>query len=748
MNKIEKTLDLGGRTLKLTTGLVAPQTDCTVIAQYGETVVMATAVAAPLTQDLGYFPLSVDYQERLYAGGRIKGSRWVKREGRPSDDEILKARLIDRSIRPLFPSDYKKDIQITITVLSVDMENDPIFVAPIAVSAALAASPIAWNGPVSTLTVGKKDKDYFLNPKDSEKSHSDMDLVVSATKDAIVMIEAGANEVSEDDILGGIEFAFSQSDEVLKFINEFADAVGNTKEKVVKADVNSDLEKSVKKIVDDQLDKLIPNMASHASGWNAYNELKNAVADSVDEADSSQAVEIVDKMLKKQIRTNTMKGKRPDGRKHTEIRKLYSEVGVLPRTHGSSIFQRGLTQALNITTLGAPSLGQLIETAEGEEEKRYIHHYSMPPYANGETGRMGSPNRREIGHGALAERALLPVIPSEKDFPYAIRVVSEITSSNGSTSMAATCSSTLSLMDAGVPIKSPVSGIAMGLIIEDEKSYAILSDIAGIEDFNGDMDFKVTGTENGVTALQLDVKTLNLTTEILKKAIAQAKEGRLEILKHMLGTIKSSRDKVSSYAPKIKTIQIKTEKIGEVIGPGGKTIKKISATSGAEVEIDDDGSVTVSGIDEEGVDKAIKMVEDLVKEVQPGEIYTGTVKRIQNFGAFVEVLPGKEGLVHISDMSEGFVNNPEDVVKEGQEVQVRVKEIDSMHRINLSMVMDPSYDDRKESGREEKRNSSRGHDRRDNSRNSRNRPSRSQGQSGPHFPASRLISNDKKRFSR
>ena len=746
MEKIEKTLELGGRTLTLSTGLIAPQTDCTVIAQYGETVVMVTVVGAPLTQDMGYFPLSVEYQERLYAGGRIKGSRWVKREGKPTDEEVLKGRLIDRSIRPLFPVDYKKDVQVTITVLSVDMENDPLFVAPIAVSAAVAASPLAWDGPVSTLAVGKKDKEFLLNPTEAQKADSDMDLIVSATKDAIVMIEAGSNEVPEEDILGGIEYAFKASTEVLKFINDFAAEVGSTKEKVSKHTVDSTLEKSVKKLIGDKLTKLIPDMAGKKGGWEAFNELKNAVSDGVSNEQKVQAGEIIEKMLKSEIRAMILKGKRPDGRAHTEIRKLYSEVGLLPRTHGSAIFQRGLTQALNITTLGAPSLGQLIETAEGEEEKRYIHHYSMPPYSSGETGRMGYPNRREIGHGALAERALIPVIPSQKEFPYAIRVVSEITSSNGSTSMAATCSSTLSLMDAGVPISSPVSGIAMGLVIEDEKNYAVLSDIAGIEDFNGDMDFKVTGTEKGVTALQLDVKTLSLTLEILKKAIAQAKEGRMEILKHMLETIKAPRSQVSKWAPKIKTVQIKPEKIGEIIGPGGKMIKKIIAESGAEVEVDDSGFVNISGINEESVDKAVKMVENLVKEVLPGEIYTGTVKRIQNFGAFVEVLPGKEGLVHISDMSEGFVSSPEDLVSEGKEVQVRVKEIDSMGRLNLSMVLDPSYDARKENGKEEKRNSRPTNQRREFRRGGR--PSRSSSQSGPHFPASRFVSENKKRFSR
>ncbi len=739
--KIEKTIELGGRKLTLSTGYLAGQADCSVLAQYGETVVLVTVTSSDLFEDRGYFPLSVEYQERLYAGGRIKGSRWVKREGRPSDDEVLKGRLIDRSIRPLFPKDYKKEVQITVTVLSVDLENDPIYPASIAVSAALAASKLYWMGPVGVVSVGVKDKAYFLNPRESERAYSDMDLVVATTRDSVVMIEAGANEVSEKDILGGIEFAQKELVHIINFIEEFAKAVGNKKEKVEKASYNVSLENQIKKIVEKDLDSLILRMSLKEGEFADFLNLQQAVFESVGEESKKEAAEILDLLVKRRVREMILSGKRPDGRKLDEIRKLSSEVGVLPRTHGSAIFTRGMTQVLTVTTLGSPSLGQLIESAEGEEEKRYIHHYSMPPYSTGEIGRIGSPSRREIGHGALAERALEPVLPLESEFPYVIRVVSEVLSSNGSTSMASVCGSTLSLMDAGVPIKSPVSGIAMGLVINNEKEYSIISDIAGIEDFNGDMDFKVAGTKNGITALQLDVKTLNLTLPILSKAMEQAKQGRAYILESMLKTISEPRAKVSTYAPKIKTLKIDVEKIGEVIGPGGRVIKKIIADTGAEVEVEDDGTVNITGMTDESVNSALEKIEGLTKDVVIGEIYNGTVRRIQPFGVFVEILPGKEGLVRIGDMSTEFVKEPSDLVDVNDKVDVRVKEIDDMGRINLSMILDPL---------KEKSNNSRGNrndrsfDRRDLGRNRRS-GGRSTQRSGPHFPASRLVSSDNKK---
>lgn len=769
MKKIEKSIELGGRKLTLSTGKVAQQASGAVWATYGDTVVLATVVSVPQKVDLGYFPLFVDYQERLYAGGRIKGSRWVKREGRPTDEEILTARLIDRSLRPLFPNYYKNEVQVIVMVLSVDIENDPSILATIASSAAVAISPIPWLGPSATVKVGMKEKDYVINPLGSEIDNSDLDLVVSSTKEAVIMIEAGAKEVSEKEILGGIEHAKKETDKVIDFINDFSKEVGTKKEAMPKGPDTAKLEKQIEKLVADKIPGIVSDLLKVEGGRSTeMDELVKAVSDQVTEEEKVYVFEMIDHIKKEYIRSMILKGKRPDGRKLTETRPLLVEVGVLPRTHGSAIFQRGQTQVLSVATLGAPSLGQLLESAEGEDSKRYMHHYSMPPYASGETGRFGQPSRREIGHGALAERALDPVIPALDKFPYAIRIVSEVTSSNGSTSQAAVCGSTLALMDAGVPIASPVSGIAMGLIIESAKKYAVLSDITGLEDFNGDMDFKVAGSPKGITAMQLDVKTLNLTTAILKEALEQAKEGRAFILEAMLKVLPEARTKVSAFAPKIKVVKVPVEKIGEIIGPGGKMIKKIIAESGAEVEVEDDGSVNISGVDEASVDKGVSMVEALIKEVLPGEIYEGTVARIQPFGAFVEILPGKDGLVHVSDMAEGFVKNPEDIVHLGDKVQVRVKEIDDLGRINLSMNMDPSKDKPKEErprggfggdrggrggfggGRGGFRGGSRGGFSRGGrggfSRNDRSDRAGERG--GPHFPTSRLLDENKKVYDR
>ena len=732
MKKIEKTVELGGRKLTLQTGVLAEQASGAVLATYGETVVLATVVAAPLKVDLGYFPLTVEYQERLYAGGRIKGSRWVKREGRPSDEEILSARLIDRSIRPLFPETYKKDVQVMITVLSVDIENDPSVLSAIAASAAIAISSIPWKGPVGTVRVGKKDGTFFTNPLDSEMAFSDMDLVVSTTADSVLMIEAGAKEVDEEAILGGIEHAQKEAKKIIEAIEDLAKEVGVKKESAGEALFTVETKSKVKKLMEGKAEDLITAMAQHEGGGE-LDEIKTAIAQELAEESPAAVSLVIEKMLKEKAREMTLKGKRVDGRKVDEIRKLSSQVGILPRTHGSAIFQRGRPQGGYGQNLGLSSLEQLVESAEGEESKRYMHHYSMPPYSTGQTGRVGYPSRREIGHGALAERALEPVIPADDVFPYAIRVVSEVTSSNGSTSMASVCGSTLSLMDSGVPITAPVSGIAMGLVIESPKDYVILSDITGLEDYMvGDMDFKVAGTEKGITALQLDVKTLNLSREILTKALAQAKEGRAKILKSILETLSEPRKTVSAFAPKIKVVKISPEKIGEIIGPGGKMIRKIIAETGAQVEVEDDGSVNISGMTAEVVAAAVERVEGLTKEVVAGEIYEGEVKRIQPFGAFVEILPGKDGLVHVSDMREGFVNNPEEVVKLGDKIKVRVKEIDNLGRINLSMNMDPSKDKPRTERRE-------GFGPRRFGPGPRRDFRERSGSTGPHFPTSRFV---------
>ncbi len=784
MKKIEKSIELGGRTLTLTTGELAEQADGAVVAKYGDTVVLATVTSAPLKAELDYFPLTVEYQERLYAGGRIKGSRWVKREGRPTDEEILNARLIDRSIRPLFPKTYKKEVQVIIMVMSVDGENDPAILGAIAASAAVHSSALPWKGPVAPIRVGLKDGKYLVNPTNGDVAASSLDLVVSSTKEAILMVEAGAKEVTEEEILGGLDFAGKEGKKVLGLIEDIASEVG-VKREVYKEDKPSiELEKLVNKLIGDKMPGLVKTIASHEGGqFDELSDLAAAVNDQVTEADQKFVPEIIDHIKKDYIREQILKkGVRPDGRKLTEIRPLSAMVSYLPRVHGSAVFKRGQTQVMSVATLGAENMSQLLETAEGEEEKHYMHHYSFPPYSTGETGRVGQPSRREIGHGALAERALVPVIPTQEEFPYAIRVVSEVMSSNGSTSMASVCGSTLSLMDAGVPIKAPVAGIAMGLIIEDEKNFAVLSDIMGIEDFNGDMDFKVAGTSKGITALQLDVKTLNLTQSILEKALEQAKKGRAEIMKVIINTLESPRLAVSKFAPKIKVVKIPVEKIGEFIGPSGKNIKKLMADTGVQVDVNDDGNVSISGVDEEAMQKAVVWVEGFAKEVKAGDIYEGEVVRLMSFGAFVNILPGKDGMVHVTDMGqEGFVKDASDVVKIGQKVQVRVKEIDDMGRVNLSMNMDASKDKPREErprreggfrggdrggrggfggGRSFDRGGSRGgfgnRDRFGGGRPPARRAYGSErfqrddrgGSGGPHFPTSRLMGDDKKSFDR
>jgi len=756
MKKIEHNFELAGKKFSLSTGHIAGQATAAVMASCGETVVLATVVSAPMKMPLDYFPLSVDYQERLYAGGRIKGSRWVKREGRPSDEEILTGRLIDRSIRPLFPKEYSgQDVQLMITLLSVDMENSTEITAAIAASSVLAISPIPWNGPVSVIKIGKVNGEFVVNPVAADLAKSDLDLVVSATEKAIVMIESGGKEIPEDEMISAIELAQKEGKFLLNEINKFAEKVGIKKFPLEKEKIDDSFVKKIKELAGDEIKTLILKMSAKA-GYSNYDEVKNAIKNNFeDSSDKVKSGKVFDELFKSEVRKLVLSGKRPDGRKHDEIRPLSAEVGVLPRTHGSAIFNRGQTQALSIATLGAPSLGQTIESAEGEETKRYMHHYSMPPYSSGETGRVGSPSRREIGHGALAERALLPVIPSEDDFPYAIRVVTEILSSNGSTSMASTCGSTLSLMDAGVPIKAPVAGIAMGLIIESEKEFAVLTDIVGLEDGNGDMDFKVAGTEVGITALQLDVKTLGLTVKILKEAFQKARVARMTILSVMKDAISTPRPTVSKYAPKIKIIKIDPTKIGELIGSGGKVIKGIISRSGAQVDVDDEGNVFISAINSEDVENAVTEIENIFKEPVAGEIYEGVVRRIQPFGAFIEIYTGKEGMVHVSDMSDDFVGNPSDVVKIGQSVKVRVKEVDELGRVNLSMLLDHDKPKGGNGGRigggsqDNRRGGfNQGGYRRGNDRGDRrNRFSRNAG-GGPHFPTSRLLEQVKGKYDR
>lgn len=696
--KVSKSFDLEGKTITFETGKLASLATSSVLARMGDTVVLATVTMGRSDTLLDYFPLSVEYVEHLYAGGKIKGSRWVKREGRPSDEAILTGRLIDRSIRPLFPKELKKDIQVIVNVLSSDGINDPDILSINAVSAAIASSKIPWNGPVGAVRIGlnKESQKLVVNPEMSEEIDLDFVLTASNTGNT-VMVEAGANQVSEEIALQAVKKAKEANAKIVEFINSFAKEVGEKKDEVVK---DEEKQKYVE-LVEKSYKKNIVDVLEGELGENVSGDLQkiadlivteeNAKAKEGEMVDKKKVFEAVDYVFKKIIRENIVeKEKRFDGRKIDEIRPLSAEVGFLPRVHGSGLFQRGQTQVLSIATLASSAFGQLIETLEGEEIKRYMHHYTFPPFSVGETGRIGSPSRREIGHGALAERAIEAVLPTPEEFPYAIRVVSEVMSSNGSTSMASTCGSTMALMDAGVPIKAPVAGIAIGLMTLGANEgkvdkYKILTDIIGLEDFAGDMDFKVAGTEAGITAIQLDVKVDALNDEMIGEVFDRARKARMQILDVMLKALPKSRQDVSALAPKIKMIKIDPEKIGGVIGSGGKVIKNIIATTGAQVDVEDDGSVSISAIDEESVQKAVEWVEGLTHEVEPGEVFDGTVKRMLNFGAFVEILPGKEGLVHVSEMSTDYVQSPEDVVEIGQKVKVRVKEIDDQGRINLSM---------------------------------------------------------------
>lgn len=689
---VKKSIEIGGRILSLEVGRFAEQASAAVLARYGDTMVLATVTASSRETTLDYFPLSVEYVERLYAGGRIKGSRWVKREGRPSDDAVLAGRVIDRSIRPLFPKSYKHDVQVIITVLSVDGENDPDVMGLVATSAAIAISPIPWNGPVSGVRMGYVHADgdegtLIVNPRISEQTMSDFDFIVASNKDKVMMLEGGFCETPENIVKDAIIMAKDANKKIIGLIEELVEAVGKTKVAAPAATETEELKAKIVKDYKKEMESAFAKKAEKEFGGDEVVALAKTIVEEYGKEYTQKAIEeALDALFKKQVRDNILtKEKRVDGRKIDEIRPLSADVGILPRTHGSAVFARGQTQVLTVATLGTPSLEQLIESPMGEEAKRYIHHYSMPPYSVGETGRVGTPSRREVGHGALAERALLSVIPPEEEFPYTIRLVSEVMSSNGSTSMASTCASTLSLMDAGVPIKEPVAGISIGLM-SDKKKFVLLTDIMGIEDFAGDMDFKVAGTKNGITAIQLDMKIDGITDEIIEGTFERAKTARKKILEKMLSVIAAPRKTLSQYAPKVQVVKIPVEKIGEVIGPGGKMIRNIIAQTGATVDVEDDGSVMISGVDQLAVQKAVDWVTGLTRDVTVNEEFEGEVKRILPFGAFVEILPGKEGMVHVSQMSTGYVNNPEEVVKLGQKVHVRVMEIDDQHRINLSML--------------------------------------------------------------
>lgn len=693
MNIIEDSIEINGQKLTLQKGKLANQATTSVYAQLGETCVLVTVTTGNKREEIDYVPLQVEYVEKLYAGGRIKGSRWVKREGRPSDDAILKARLIDRSIRPLFPKGYRRDIQIIITLLSVDGVNSPEILSAIATSAALTFSPVPWVGPISTIRVGyiknNGEGSLIVNPTESDEKFSVLDLIVSSLKERVVMIEAEAEEVSEKIIQEAILKAKTENSRIIEFIEKMAKKLNVVKEPAGSDLVDDKILKVLKKDYEKHINEMILKKAEKEfDDEEALEVVVNEVLEKYkNEFERKPIIKAIDYLSKLKIREKILKTKkRIDGRGPDDIRNLSSEVSILPRTHGSAIFQRGETQVLSIVTLGAPSLEQLIEGPEGEEAKRYIHHYYMPPYSVGETGRVGFPSRREIGHGALAEKAIEPVLPSEKEFPYTIRVVSEVLSSNGSTSMASTCGSSLALMDAGVPVKAPVAGIAMGLMTKSDKEYVILTDIMGIEDFSGDMDFKVAGTTNGITGIQLDVKISGLTDVLIGEVLEKAKKARMLILESMNKVIEKSRKEISELAPKVIVLTPPQDKIGEIIGPGGKNIRALIAKTQTEINVSDDGKVQISGLDKTKVEEAASHIENITREVEVGEEFEGEVKRILPFGAFVEFLPGKEGLVHVSKMGKGFVRDPGQVVKIGQKVKIKVYQIDSQGRINLQMI--------------------------------------------------------------
>ncbi|MCL5407409.1 MAG: polyribonucleotide nucleotidyltransferase [Patescibacteria group bacterium] len=690
------TTKFGGRDLIISKGKLAQLASGSVTVRYGDTVVLATAVvAAEPREDIDFFPLLVDYEERLYAAGKISGSRFIKREGRPSEAAILTCRLIDRPIRPLFPKGFKNDVQVVITVLSFDSENDPDIISIIAASAALSQSSAPFEGPVAAVRVGQIDGQFIANPPLGELEKSTLDLVVAGTYDKVLMLEAGALEVDEKTMAEAIKFGLEAMKPALEIQKKIIAEDKQTVEKIEEPEII----KEVKKYLGKKLAQVVYEVdkAKREEQISAFEkEVLENFEGNYKQIDLRSAF---GQILEKEVRQAVIEKEiRPDGRKIDEIREIKIEVALLPRTHGSGLFSRGQTQVLSIVTLGPPSEEQIIETMEEEGTKRYMHHYNFPPFSTGEVRPMRSVSRREIGHGALAERALLPVLPSREDFPYTIRVVSEVLSSNGSSSMASTCGSTLALMDAGVPIKTPVAGIAMGLMTaEDGKKYKVLTDIAGIEDFAGDMDFKVTATKKGITAIQLDTKLKGLRAEILEEALVRARKANDQILEKIAKVIEMPRAELSAYAPRIQSITIPQDKIGEIIGPGGKNIRKIIEDCGGKelisIDIEDDGTVTIASTDAAMAKKAMDYVAGATREAKVGEIYEGPVTGIvkdrmrgNEIGAIVQILPNQDGMVHISQIANERVNNIEDVLKIGQTVKVKVMEVDKERgRVSLSI---------------------------------------------------------------
>ena len=678
-------MELAGRTLTIETGELAKQASGAALVRYGDTVVLVTATGSKEAKDIDFFPLTVDYEEKMYAVGRIPGG-FVKREGRPPETAILHSRLIDRPIRPLFDKGCRNEVHVVATVLSVDQDNAPEICGMIGASAALAISDIPWAGPIAGVRMGRVNGEFVVNPTVAQLEESDLNVVVAGTKDAILMVEGGAQEVPEEVLLGVIMTAHEEIKRIVAFQEDMVAKVGKEKRVFPVHEIDEEVSKAVHEYAHDALDKAV--RCADKQQRDAQQEAVFAeVLAHFEEIYPEQMQDVsmtLEKMVKEIVRHMiTVEKIRPDGRKLDEVRPISVRVGVLPRTHGSGLFTRGQTQVLNICTLAPLSEKQTIDGIGIETEKRYIHHYNFPSYSVGETKSSRGPGRREIGHGALAERALVPVIPSEEEFPYALRLVSEVLESNGSSSMASVCGSTLSLMDAGVPIKAPVAGVAMGLVTQGEH-YTILTDIQGMEDALGDMDFKVAGTTKGVTAIQMDIKISGLSREILSEALQQAHKGRMHIMGKMMEVIDAPRGEMSQWAPRIITIHIDPDKIRDVIGQGGKVIRGIIEETGTKIDIEDDGTVYIASVEAAGANRAIEIITSLTKEPEVGEVYMGKVTRLMNFGAFVEILPGKEGLVHISKLAKERVEKVEDVVNVGDEIMVKVIEIDKQGRINLS----------------------------------------------------------------
>ena len=688
---MEKTFkyNLAGKELSVTVGKVAEQSNGSCLLRYGDTVVLVNAVASKQPKEgIDFFPLSVDYEEKLYSVGKIPGG-FIKREARPSEKAILTSRLIDRPIRPLFPDGYRNDVQVIATVLSVDQDYAPDIVAMIGSSIALSISDIPFQGPIGTVNLGLVDDKFVINPNCVERDNSTLNLIVAGTKEAVMMVEASSKELDETVMLDAIITAHDEIKNICEFISDITAEVGKEKKEFEVPTRDENLDKEVLEYAKDNMTKAIQTFDKQEREDNMGEVREDVIVHFTEkypeEENITKSVKAsLEDIIKNEVRRLIVEeGVRPDNRKTDEIRKITSEVGLLPRTHGSGLFTRGQTQVLTVATLGAAGDVQIVDGIGDDLSKRYMHHYNFPPYSVGEARFLRGPGRREIGHGALAERALEPVLPSLEDFPYTIRLVSEVLSSNGSSSQASVCGSTLSLLDAGVPIKAPVAGIAMGLIKEGEK-VAILSDIQGMEDHLGDMDFKVAGTKEGITAIQMDIKVAGIDRDVLKQALCNAKDARLHILGKMNEVISEPRENLSPYAPRIITMTVKPEKIRDIIGPGGKVINKIIDETGVKIDINDEGHVVIASENTERGEQAIAMIEEIIKDVEIGEIYLGKVIKIMNFGAFVEILKGKEGLVHISNIAKERINKVEDVLSEGDEILVKVMEIDKQGKINLS----------------------------------------------------------------